>query len=100
SGQGWVGFGATTGWAWENHDILSWSFCSGSTSPPCATPPSGLVSWWRGQGNALDETGSNHGTLAGNTSFGPGRVGQAFVLDGNGDGVSLGNPTHLQVQNF
>ena len=26
SGNAWVGFGAATGWAWEDHDILSWSF--------------------------------------------------------------------------
>ena len=26
AGKAWVGFGAVTGWAWENHDILSWTF--------------------------------------------------------------------------
>jgi hypothetical protein len=26
SGKAWVGFGARTGGAWENHDILSWEF--------------------------------------------------------------------------
>lgn len=26
-GRGWVGFGSFTGWAWEYHDILDWSFC-------------------------------------------------------------------------
>ena len=26
AGYAWVGFGAGTGWAWENHDILSWTF--------------------------------------------------------------------------
>ena len=30
AGQAWVGFGAGTGWAWENHDILSWSFLGSS----------------------------------------------------------------------
>ena len=29
-GKAWVGFGAFTGWAWENHDILSWSFLGSS----------------------------------------------------------------------
>jgi hypothetical protein len=66
----------------------------------CATPPSGLVSWWRAEGNALDQAGTNNGTLVGNTTYGPGRVGQAFVFDGSGDAVSLGNPTNLQLQNF
>ncbi len=26
AGKAWVGFGAARGWAWENHDILSWTF--------------------------------------------------------------------------
>jgi len=26
AGFGWVGLSAATGWAWENHDILSWTF--------------------------------------------------------------------------
>ena len=66
----------------------------------CSTPPSGLVSWWRGEGNTLDQVGGNSGTLAGNTIYGAGRVSQAFVLDGDGDGVSVGNPPGLQLQDF
>src|SRR5207247_7254493 len=66
----------------------------------CAPAPSGLVSWWRAEGNATDQAGSNNGTLVGNTTFGSGRVGQAFVFDGSGDAVSVGNPTNLQLQNF
>jgi len=68
--------------------------------PPCATIPSGLVSWWRAEASALDQAGANHGTLYGNASYGSGRVGQAFVFDGQGDGVQLGNPANLQLQNF
>ena len=69
-------------------------------APPCATPPEGLVSWWRGEGNALDAVGNNNGTLAGNTTYAPGVVGRGFVLDGNGDAVQLGNPVSLLLQNF
>lgn len=68
--------------------------------PPCAPPPAGLVGWWKAEGSTLNQTGVINGTLAGNTSFGPGRVGQAFMFDGNGDGVTLGNPPALQLQNF
>ncbi len=35
----------------------------------CVAPPAGLVSWWRGETNALDHAGTNHGTLAGNTNY-------------------------------
>ncbi len=69
--------------------------------PSCVPPPSGLVSWWAAEGNALDQIGGNNGTLVGNTTYGPGEVGQAFVFTGNnGDGVMLGNPASLQLQNF
>src|SRR5206468_3176510 len=32
--------------------------------------------------------------------FGIGRVAQGFVFVGNGDGVSVGNPVNLRLQNF
>jgi hypothetical protein len=70
------------------------------TQPACAPPPSGLVGWWKGDGNTLDQSGINNGTFAGDAAFGGGRVGQSFVFDGSGDGISLGNPAALQLQNF
>ncbi len=74
-----------------------------TVTPPvisCTPAPSGLVSWWPGEGNGNDIAGGNNGTLKGNTTFAPGEVNQAFVFDGNGDGVVVGNPTNLQLQNF
>jgi len=68
--------------------------------PVCAPPAPGLVSWWQGEGNALDQAGLNNGTLAGNTTYGSGRVGQCFVFDGNGDAVTVGNPASLQMQDL
>jgi len=38
----------------------------------------GLVSWWRGEGDAKDSVGGNHGTLMGDATFAPGKAGQAF----------------------
>ncbi|MEI9866433.1 MAG: LamG-like jellyroll fold domain-containing protein [Limisphaerales bacterium] len=66
----------------------------------CVAPPAGLVSWWQGEGNAHDLIGNNNGTLAGNAGYTNGKVGQAFVSDGIGDCVTVGNPTNLQLQNF
>ncbi|MDW8308178.1 MAG: S8 family serine peptidase [Verrucomicrobiales bacterium] len=60
----------------------------------------GIVSWWRGENSALDEADGNHGILVGDTTYGPGVVGQAFVFDGFADRVHLGNPPNLQIQNF
>ncbi len=70
------------------------------TVTPCAPAPAGLVSWWAAEGNAWDQIGGNHGTLFGNASYGAGEVGWGFVFDGSSDGVFVGNPTNLQLQNF
>lgn len=70
---------------------LSLAFQPGSA---WAIPTSGLVGWWRGEGNANDSSGNgNHGTLQGNTTFAPGRVGQAFDFSQatSNDGVTLPN---------
>lgn len=63
----------------------------------CATAPSGLVSWWRGEGTAYDTAGKNHGALQGGITFAPGKVGQAFALDGLNDSADLGPWMNLQV---
>ena len=69
-------------------------------APPCSPAPAGLVGWWRAQGDDSDQVGGIPGSSIGSAAFGPGRVGQGFVLDGNGDGISLGNPAALQMQNL
>lgn len=66
----------------------------------CVSPPSGMVSWWSGDGNANDIVGSNDGTLFNGVTFASGKVGQAFSLDGVDDFVSVPNATSLQLQDF
>ena len=56
----------------------------------------GLVSWWKGEGNAQDSGGSRHGTVVGDTTFVPGKVGQAFSFDGDGDYVQVPNAASLE----
>ena len=48
----------------------------------CVAPPSGLVSWWPGDGTAKDIAGGNNGTAIGGVTFAAGKVGSAFNLDG------------------
>ncbi len=57
--------------------------------PPCDPPSSGLMNWWRAEGNAADSVGTNNGTLNGTASFVPGEVGQAFSFDGTSGFVSV-----------
>jgi hypothetical protein len=59
---------------------------------PCVPVPAGLVSWWPGDGHALDIGGAgNDGTLLGAATYGGGMVGDAFLFDGvEGTRVSVG----------
>ena len=67
------------------------------SSPPCAPPPSGLVSWWRGEGNCLDAVGTNEGTLQNWATFAPGLVGQGFAFDGVNEYVKIPRAPGLDV---
>jgi RHS repeat-associated protein/uncharacterized repeat protein (TIGR01451 family) len=50
--------------------------------PPCLAPLSGLVGWWPGDGDTRDLANANTGVLEGGVTFNPGKVGQAFHLNG------------------
>ncbi len=63
----------------------------------CVNPPSGIVSWWPGDGNALDFVDGNNGTLVGGVTFAPGEVDQAFLLNGIDGDIDTGNATNLHV---
>lgn len=69
-------------------------------APPCSLAPTGLISWWRGEGMASDQLGGNDGVLEGDTSFDFAEVQRGFVLDGRGDGVRVGTQANLHLQDF
>jgi RHS repeat-associated protein len=50
--------------------------------PPCLPPASGLVGWWPGDGDTRDLANANTGIAEGGVTFNPGKVGQAFHLNG------------------
>jgi hypothetical protein len=58
--------------------------------------PTGLVSWWRAENNALDSIGANHGTLTNGATFGSGKVGQAFLFDGVNDYLNVPDAASLR----
>jgi hypothetical protein len=80
--------------------LSSNAFLTVNTVTACVPPPSGLVSWWKAEGNTLDPVGLNNGTLVGNAGYGPGEVGEGFVFDGNRSAVVVGAAANLQLQNF
>lgn len=61
----------------------------------CVPPPSDVVSWWPGDGNADDVVDGNPGTLQNGATFAAGMVGQGFSLDGVNDYVSVADATNL-----
>jgi hypothetical protein len=67
--------------------------------PPCAPPPSGLVSWWRAETNALDEVGGNNGSLHNGVGFASGEVGQAFSFNGSNSYVEVPDSPALRLTN-
>ena len=58
----------------------------------CAAPPTGLVDWWRAEGNANDSVGTINGTLYNGTTFAGGEVGQAFSFNGTNNSVTNATP--------
>src|SRR5262249_44160151 len=68
----------------------------GTNAGGCAPPAAGLVSWWRGESNALDSVGSNNGVLQGGAAFAAGEVGQAFNFNGTSAYVQVPDAPNLR----
>jgi hypothetical protein len=57
----------------------------------CSAARAQLVSHWRGEGDASDSVGSNHGTVVGTVNYIPGVAGQAFGFPDAGY-INIPNP--------
>jgi hypothetical protein len=67
----------------------------------CLVPPSGLVGWWAGDGNASDMAGTNQGVLKGGaTANAAGMVGSAFSFDGTNGYVQMADSPSLKPTNL
>jgi hypothetical protein len=69
----------------------------GLVVPACSQLANGLVSWWRAEGNALDQNNLNNGTLQNSIGFATGEAGRGFSLDGVDDYVSAPGSATLDV---
>jgi len=67
--------------------------------PGCVSPPLGLVSWWPGDGNAVDLMGGNNGTLHNGAGFASGEVGQAFSFNGTNQYMATTNEGMTNITN-
>jgi uncharacterized repeat protein (TIGR01451 family) len=63
---------------------------------PCVPEPTGLVSWWQAESNALDSAGTNPG-IPSSVSFANGRVGRAFSFITNDACVRMPASASLDV---
>ena len=80
--------------------LLGWSLVPASAQPSCATPPTGLVDWWPGEGNGVDVVTGGAGTPYPGTGFTNGVVGQAFSFDGiTGCVMNTNTPGLTNIQN-
>ncbi|MEQ1921297.1 MAG: LamG-like jellyroll fold domain-containing protein [Pyrinomonadaceae bacterium] len=57
----------------------------------CTVPPDGMAAWYPAQNNANDTVGGNNGQAQNGATFAPGKVGQAFDLDGIDDEITAPN---------
>lgn len=63
----------------------------------CYPLPAGLTGRWPGDGNPNDVAGGRHALLRGDATTGPGLVGQAFALDGEGDFIEVAHDPALNL---
>lgn len=64
---------------------------------PCDPHPSGIVAWWRGEGDANDVIGTNNGVIEGGLQFATGEVGQAFLFSATNEDVKVPASQSLNV---
>ncbi len=66
----------------------------------CAPRSPGIISWWRAQNNAIDQTKRHHGTPLPTMIYGAAKVGNGFEFHagaGGEDGVAFGDWFDLQL---
>jgi RHS repeat-associated protein len=68
--------------------------------PPCLAPLGGLVGWWPGDGDTRDLANANTGVAEGGVTFNPGKVGQAFHLNGTTADVVAPASSALNASSF
>jgi hypothetical protein len=67
----------------------------------CVPPPTGLIGWWPGDGDAGEVVHTNNGTLQGGATAGAaGMVGSAFAFDGTNGFVQVADSTILRPANL
>jgi len=72
--------------------------CGGGSSTPPDPLRSGLIHWWRLDGNANDSAGTLNGVVKGPIVFSPGMYGQAAVGNGQTTGIAIPDAVDMELQ--
>jgi hypothetical protein len=62
---------------------------AGPDAPTCAAKPSSLAGRWRADMNTNDSVGTYNGTTVGNVAYTNGKYGNAFLLDGASEYITI-----------
>ena len=86
--------------------VGGWAILSGvqilsdtPVTPDCTPAPSGLVGWWKGDGNGDDSAGANNATVPEGVTYAPAEVGQGFSLDGQAHQIVVPDAPELNFKN-
>src|SRR6185436_19383960 len=77
--------------------LMFWADCGPVSAAECVPVPSGIVAWWRLEGDGADFLGLNNGILVGTPVFSSGQVGQAMTFDGVNDEMDIPASSSLNV---
>jgi len=67
-----------------------------SDAAPCLPLPAAPTGWWTAETDGNDATETHHATLNGTVTFTSGKVGQAFLFDGDDDQITI--PHHDDLE--
>ena len=83
----------------RDHGMDNFSMTIRPAVEECLYPPDWMIGWWPGDGNAHDIAGGHHGRLAGDATYGAGRVSNAFAFGGAGE-VVIEHSDEFHVDRF
>jgi hypothetical protein len=76
--------------------LVAVAVVAGQARAQCIEAPSGIVSWWRAEGSAVDEVGCTAAaSVAGAPIYVTGKVGLTFTFDSDDDRVTVPNHDSL-----